>query len=148
MRPPFDLPNVRFSQYFPNEQNLSIDESMIPLLREKFAKTTNKRNATSIWLQTVGHYHAFGICLSFGTSGQGLVFTYNMVMVTVLSLGWWVICQKVHGITSFLHFFTSLRLLKGLSDLGIAATGTIRSNGTGKMPNRYQGIEQAGAWFV
>ena len=70
VRPLFDLPNVRFSQYFPNEQNLSIDESMIPLLREKFAKT-NKRNATSIWLQTVGHYHAFGICLSFGTLPGG-----------------------------------------------------------------------------
>ncbi|KAK3777017.1 hypothetical protein RRG08_008872 [Elysia crispata] len=31
-------------------------------------------------------------------------------------------------------FFISLRLLKGLSDLGIAATGTIRSNRTEKCP--------------
>ena len=29
-------------------------------------------------------------------------------------------------------FFTRVRLLKGLSDLGIAATGTILSNGTEK----------------
>ena len=34
----------------------------------------------------------------------------------------------------FDNFFTSLRLLKGLSDLGIAATGTIRSNRTDKCP--------------
>ena len=30
VRPLFDLLNIRFSQYLPNQQNLSIDESMIP----------------------------------------------------------------------------------------------------------------------
>ena len=146
MRPLFDLPNVRFSQYFPNEQNLSVDESMIPLLREKFAKTTNKRNATSVWLQTVGHYHA---CHLEPYQGAGTGFYiqhghgYGVVVGLVGNLP-----KRPRYHVFFDIFFTSLRLLKGLSDLGIAATGTIRSNGTGKMPDRYQGIEQAGAWFV
>ena len=30
VRPLFDSLNIRFSQYFPNEQNLLIDESIIP----------------------------------------------------------------------------------------------------------------------
>ena len=32
--PLFDLSNVRFNQCFPNEQNLSIDESMIPSIEK------------------------------------------------------------------------------------------------------------------
>ena len=43
VRPLFDLLNIRFSQYFPNEQNLSIDESMIPCYGKNSLKQHIKR---------------------------------------------------------------------------------------------------------
>ena len=69
------------------------------------------------------------------TWAQGLVLTNNMVLVMVLSLG--LVGNLPKGPRHHVFFdifFTRLRLLKGLSDLGIAATGTTRSNGTGKCP--------------
>ena len=136
VRPLFDLLNLRFGQYFPNEQNLSIDESMIPYYGKNSLKQHIKgkpiRFGYKQWVLATPLGYA---CHLEPYQGAGTGFDKQH------GLGYGVVMGLVDHLPKgpryhifFDNFFTSLRLLKGLSDLGIAATGTIRSNRTEKCP--------------
>ena len=132
VRPLFDLLNRRFIQYFPREQNLSIDESMIPYYGKNSLKQHIKgkpiRFGYKQWVIATPLGYACRL-EPYHRAGTGFDKQY--------SLGYGVVMGLVGHLPQgpWYHvFFISLRLLKGLSDLGIAATGTIRSNRTEKCP--------------
>lgn len=130
VRPLFDLLNKRFMDHFPGETNLSIDESMIPYYGKHSLKQHIKgkpiRFGYKQWVLATPLGYACHL-----EPYQGAGSSYDKQF----GLGYGVVMGLVEHLPKgpqyhifFDNFFTGLKLLKALSDIGISATGTIRAN--------------------
>ena len=133
VRPLISLLNERFLLYFQKQQNLSIDESMIPYYgrhgAKQFIRGKPIRFGYKMWALTT----PLGYLLQFepyqGARGRQAADTSHLGMGGAVVMDLLVELNKDNAYhLTFDNLFTSLRLVDELSKLGIACTGTIRSN--------------------
>lgn len=141
VRPMVNHINEQCKSNFIPEQNISIDESMIPYHGKHGAKQYMH-----------GKPIPFGYKAWAAATRLGYVIALDLYQgksATVpsdhgsLGVGGSVVCKLVQELPDHdtLHyhividnFFTSIKLLNHLKDMGIAATGTLRANRDGKAP--------------
>lgn len=135
VRPLFDMMNERYMKFWPVEQDVNVDESMIPYFGRHSAKQFIRgkpiRFGFKVWclntrlgyLVQCDPYQGKGSYLDpqFGLGGS--VVRYLMTKLPKLNY-----CLYID------NYFTSLRLLDQLRRDQIAAVGTIRSNRVEKCP--------------
>ncbi|XP_053389577.1 piggyBac transposable element-derived protein 3-like [Mercenaria mercenaria] len=141
VRPLLSLLNERFVLYFPKQQNLSIDESMIPYYgrhgAKQFIRGKPIRFGYKMWALTT----PLGYLLQFepyqGARGRQAADTNRLGMGGAVVMDLLVELNKDNAYhLTFDNLFTSLRLVDELSKLGIACTGTVRSNRVEDCPLR------------
>lgn len=141
VRPLINEMNKQCKINFVTEQNISIDESMVPY---------HGRHGAKQYLH--GKPVKFGYKIWVAATRLGYVVAFDpyqgknstvLATKSSLGLGGSVVCQLVKELPNYenLHyhivfdnFFTSLKLLHHLQGMGIAATGTLRANRDGKAP--------------
>lgn len=127
--------NMKFLQFFPAEQELSVDESMIPYFGRHSSKQFIRNKPVRFG------YKVWSLCTRLGYMVQfeayeGKAALYNKdlglggsVVVDLLSElpsnGYKIYCD---------NYFTTIKLFGIMSEKGIGLTGTIRSNRLGKCP--------------
>ncbi|KAK3784686.1 hypothetical protein RRG08_012141 [Elysia crispata] len=141
VRPLFNLMNEQFQKYFQQEENLSVDESMIPYFGRHSAKQFIKgkpiRYGYKVWILTTSLGYAINLIPYQGAAtvkalpGLGMGGQVVLDLVTALS-------QNCFHVT-FDNLFSSLALAeeltrRGLACTGTICTGTIRANRTGDCP--------------
>ncbi|GFS04439.1 PiggyBac transposable element-derived protein 3 [Elysia marginata] len=145
IKPLYNLLNERFVRFFPVQQHPSIDESRIPYYDKHSLKQCIRGKVIRIgckqWVIATPLGHAPYLDLYQRASAAydrkfGLGHSVAMGLVNQLPNG-------PHYHLYFDNFFTGLRLLKGLSDTGSAATGTVGSNRTEKCPTDLIGLKNA-----
>ena len=150
VHPFFNLMDQPFLNSFQFDEQLCVDESMIPYFGKHSTKQYIKGNPTKsgskVWcLNTKNGY----LIQCNPYSGKG---DYN----PKLGLGGSVVTKLIQKLPSDLKLnvtfnnpFTSLNLLKMLAENGIGGTGTLRANRTDKCPikdNKAIGKESRGAY--
>lgn len=136
LRPLFVMLNERFVQHWPMEQDVSIDESMVPYYgrhsSKQFIRGKPIRFGFKVWClnSRLGYLIQ---CEPYQGSSGG----FN----PDLGLGGSVVAQLVTALPSQHpyrlytdNFFTSPRLLDHLKTMNISATGTVRANRMEKCP--------------
>ena len=128
VRPLFSELNARFLHYFPCAKDLSIDESMVPYYGRHSAKQYIRGKPIRFGYKVWSLNTPVGYCIQLDPyQGAG-------VTDPQLGLGGSVVVNLVSKLPTgsyvlyFDNFFTSLKLLQHLTDRGIQATGTVRSN--------------------
>lgn len=149
VRPLFSLLNERCLMFCPAEQHLSIDETMVPYFgrhpTKQFMRSKPVRFGYKLWcMATAGGYvvqfepyaGAKNKSLDKAEFGLGGSVVLNLLSELPMPMPYHV---------SFDNFFTSVKLLEHLSNLGIAATGTIRLNRMEDCPLRksFKSLEKA-----
>lgn len=133
VRPLLSILNDRFLCYFPKQQNLSIDESMIPYYgrhgAKQFIRGKPIRFGFKIWALTT----PLGYVVQFepyqGKRGQQASNQKDLGMGGAVVTDLLSELQKEDAYhVTFDNLFTSLKLVDKLSSLGVACTGTIRAN--------------------
>lgn len=133
VRPLLAMLNERFLMYFLKEKNLSIDESMIPYYgrhgAKQFIRGKPIRFGYKMWALTT----SLGYALQFepyqGARGHQTHDPHFLGMGGAVVMDLLSELQKDNGYhLTFDNLFTSLKLVDRLTDMGIACTGTIRSN--------------------
>jgi hypothetical protein len=135
VRPLYAMMNEKFLQFWPMEQDLDVDESMIPYYgrhsTKQFIRGKPIRFGFKVWcLNTrLGYLVQCEPYQGKGTSLDGDVGLGGSVVLDLISE-----LPPLNYCLYFDNYFTSLRLLQKLKDKGIAATGTIRANRIEKCP--------------
>lgn len=133
VRPLLTKLNERFMQYFLKEKNLSIDESMIPYYgrhgAKQFIRGKPIRFGFKMWALTT----ALGYVVQFepyqGARGRQAADHSHLGMGGAVVMDLLAELQRDNGYhLTFDNLFSSLRLVDELTSIGIACTGTIRSN--------------------
>ena len=146
----FNLMNQRFLNAFQYDEQLCVDESMIPYFGKHSAKQYIKGKPINfgykVWCLNTNNGYLIQ-CDPY--SGKG---DYN----PKLGLRGSVVTKLIRKLPSdfkfnvtFDNLFTSLNLLKMLAENGIGETGTLRVNRTGKFPikdNKAIGKESRGTY--
>jgi len=128
VRPLFTALNSKFITHFPRQQDLSVDESMVPYYGRHSAKQYIRGKPIRFGYKVWSINTSLGYCVQLDPyQGAGTT-------VPELGLGGSVVvklCSVLptdNYVVYFDNFFTSLRLLQHLSTSGIKATGTVRVN--------------------
>jgi len=128
VRPLFTALNQKFVKYFPQQQHLSVDESMVPYYGRHSAKQFIRGKPIRFGYKVWSINTPLGYCVQLDPyQGAG-------VTNPELGLGGSVVVQLASILPTasyvlyFDNFFTSLRLLQHLSSSSIKATGTVRVN--------------------
>lgn len=140
VRPLFTLLNERFLEFYPMEENLSVDESMVPYYgrhsAKQFIRGKPVRFGYKMWCLNTRLGYLIQ-CEPYQGAGQGGQ-TYPH-----LGLGGSVVVDLISELPEGNHykihadnFFTSLKLLDHLTDEGIGLVGTIRANRIENCPIR------------
>ena len=141
VRPLLAMLNERFLLYFVKERNLSIDESMIPYYgrhgAKQFIRGKPIRFGFKMWALTT----ALGYVLQFepyqGARGRQAADNNQLGMGGAVVMDLLSELQRDNGYhLTFDNLFSSLRLVDELTSIGIACTGTIRSNRVEDCPVR------------
>lgn len=128
--------NEKWLKYFPNEVNLSIDESMIPYYGRHGGKQHMHNKPIRFG------YKAWCVCTRLGYVVQsqrhkGCKTGINDIN---LGLGGSVVLELIEKLPKkeyslyFDNFFTSIPLLEALKKMGLHGTGTMRANRIEKAP--------------
>ena len=135
IRPLYSMLNERFLLFWPPEQDLDVDESMIPYYGRHSAKQFIRgkpiRFGFKLWcLNTrLGYLIQFEPYQGGGTQIDGELGLGGSIVMDLLSeLPRHPFCLYID------NYFTSLALLERLKQEGVACTGTIRANRIGKAP--------------
>ena len=130
LRPLLLMLNKRFATYQPNEQSLSIDESMVPYYGRHGTKQCIRNKPIRFVFKTWVLATSTGYVIQVDPY-QGSSSSYNKS----LGLGYCVVTNLLDVLprnlpftVTFDNFFTSLRLISDLALEGIGATGTLRAN--------------------
>lgn len=145
--PMYNSLNARFLNFFPNEQNLSIDESMVPYYgrhsSKQFIRGKPIRFGYKLWVMATtlgyivqidpyqGNKARMNTCKS-----KGLGYSVVMKLISVLPP------EKPFHVT-FDNFFTSLNLISSLKEMGIGGTGTVRKNRLRNFPVEENELKRA-----
>jgi len=128
VRPLFTALNSKFVNYFPRQQHLSVDESMVPYYGRHSSKQFIRGKPIRFGYKVWSINSSLGYCIQLDPyQGSGTT-------MAELGLGGSVVVQLASSLPSdsyvlyFDNFFTSLRLLQHLSSCGMKATGTVRAN--------------------
>lgn len=128
VRPLFTALNAKFITHFPRQQDLSVDESMVPYYGRHSAKQYIRGKPIRFGYKVWAINTCLGYCAQLDPyQGAGTI-------IPELGLGGSVVaklCSTLppdNYVVYFDNFFTSLRLLQHLSASGIKATGTVRVN--------------------
>ena len=140
VRPLFTLLNERCLMFYPYEQHLSIDETMVPYFgrhpTKQFMRSKPVRFGYKLWcLATAGGYviqfepyagakNKSADKAEFGLGGS--------VVLDLLS----ELPPSMPYHVTFDNFFTSVKLVEHLGSIGVGATGTIRQNRVEDCPLR------------
>jgi len=134
VRPLLGMINERFLRYFPQHAALSIDESMVPYYgrhgMKQFIRGKPVRFGYKVWSLNT----PLGYCIQFepyqgsGTTDSSFGLGGSVVLDLISEL------PPAKYQLFFDNFFTNIRLLNRLTDMGIGGTGTIRVNRTEKCP--------------
>lgn len=127
--------NVNFLTYFPAEQDLSIDESMIPYFgrhgSKQFIRNKPVRFGYKVWslctrLGYIVQFEPYEGKAAFYDKELGLGASVVMDLLSELpSNGYRVYCD---------NYFTTIKLFGMMNDRGMGLTGTIRANRIGNCP--------------
>ena len=133
VRPLIAMLNERFLLYFQKEKNLSIDESMIPYYGRHGAKQFIKGKPIHFGYKMWALTTALGYVLQFepyqGARGRQAADNNNLGMGGAVVMDLLAELNRDNGYhLTFDNLFSSLKLVDKLTSLGIACTGTIRSN--------------------
>ena len=134
VRPFYEMMNQRFLKSFQLEENLCVEETMIPFYRKLSAKHYVKGKPIKF-----GH-NLWCLNSRLGYLAQCINHTLGNT-VSALGLGGSVVTklmkllpENLSFLVTFDNFFTSLNLLLYLGSKGIGATGTLRANRIVKFP--------------
>ena len=138
VQPIYDLLNKNLLQFGCFSKHLSIDESMVPYFGGHSAKMFIKGKPIRFG------YKLWSLCANDGYPYQFQIYNgRDQSKPPNMGLGEHVVKSLISVIPNpqkhefyFDNFFTSCRLMTDLSGQNIHATGTIRSNRTGKCPLR------------
>jgi len=140
VRPLYTMLNERCLQFYPFEQHLSIDESMVPYFgrhpSKQFLRLKPVRFGYKLWTLATN----LGYVIQFEPyAGR----RQDSEQKAEFGLGGSVVLDLLSEMpaslpynVAFDNYFTSLKLLEYLSTKGIAATGTVRANRLEKCPLR------------
>ena len=129
IRPLYAMINDRCLLFYPGEQKLSIDESMIPYFGRHSAKQFIKgkpiRFGYKLWcLNTrLGYLVQFEPYTGAGAGQHEFGLGGGVVLDLISELP-----PNQHYLLYFDNLFTSIRLLDRLYEMGIGGTGTVRAN--------------------
>lgn len=137
VRPLWDMMNKRWLKYFPGDKHLSIDESMVPY----FGKHGTKQHIHGKPIRF--GYKIWSLCTRLGYLIYGEPYQGAKTGNTNpdLGVGGSVVTNLISKLPEGQHyrfymdnFFTSLRLLDEVKQMGHDATGTLRANRVEKAP--------------
>ena len=148
VRPLYDMLNKRFIKYFPLSQEVSIDESMVPYYGKHSMKQCIRgkpiRFGYKQWVLATPLGYAIYL-----SPYQGAAAGYDKT----LGLGHSVVVDLVSQLPPSLpfhvfidNFFTGMSLLQDLTERGLGATGTVRTNRIDKCPLKQISKEERGAF--
>lgn len=144
LRPFLDNLGESFKKHGGLDECLSIDESMIPYYGKHYAKQFIKGKPIRFGFKNWALCSSAGYMLSFDVyTGKDEIkkrefgLGGDVVLHLIKAAG--VPPNKGHKIF-FDNYFTSIKLLKHLSGMGICATGTIQENRTEKCPLRSKAV--------
>lgn len=130
VRPLFNILNMNFMQFGVWAHTLSIDEEMVPYFGRHSAKMFIKgkpvRYGFKLWCLASASGYLFSFYPYAGAS-EKRTSGYLLGEEVVLKLVENIAVPKNHRLF-FDNYFTSLRLMKELKDMGLAAAGTIQEN--------------------
>lgn len=145
LQPLIDKLNENFKKYGGLDENLSIDESMIPYYGKHFAKQYIKgkpiRFGFKNWALCTsnGYLVSFEIYTGKNKAPQKTSEEFGLGGSVVLNLTMLAEIPPNSGYKLFMdNYFTSLKLLNHLSALGYCATGTVRDNRLADCPLKKQ----------
>ncbi|GBP67182.1 PiggyBac transposable element-derived protein 3 [Eumeta japonica] len=133
VRPLWDMMNERWLKFFPGDKHLSIDESMVPY----FGKHGTKQHIHGKPIRF--GYKIWSLCTRLGYLIYGEPYQGAKTGNTNpnLGVGGSVVTNLISKLPTAAHysfytdnFFTSLRLLDDVSQMGHDITGTLRANRT------------------
>lgn len=140
LRPVIDTLNDRFRKHGGLEENISIEESMIPYYGKHYAKQYIKGKPIRFGFKNWAFCTSSGYMVSFDiNTGK----SQDNTKARGFGLGGDIVLQLLekseilpnNGYKLYFdNYFTSLQLLEHLSENKICATGTIRKNRTGRCP--------------
>lgn len=134
IRPVFSAINERFLRMFPQQQHLSIDESMIPYFGKHGAKQFIRGKPIRFG------YKLWSICTPLGYLIQFEPYQGRSENRSHLGLGGDVVMDLISELPEKPYilytdnYFTSLKLADALSDKGVGIVGTARTNRIEKCP--------------
>ncbi|GBP77297.1 PiggyBac transposable element-derived protein 3 [Eumeta japonica] len=137
VRPLWDMMNERWLKFFPGDKHLSIDESMVPY----FGKHGTKQHIHGKPIRF--GYKIWSLCTRLGYLIYGEPYQGAKTGNTNpnLGVGGSVVTNLIFKLPTAAHysfytdnFFTSLRLLDDVSQMGHDITGTLRANRTEGAP--------------
>ncbi|XP_039287939.1 piggyBac transposable element-derived protein 3-like [Nilaparvata lugens] len=129
--------NENWLKYFPNEVNLSIDESMIPYYGRHGGKQHMHNKPIRFG------YKAWCLCTRLGYVVQSQLYQGCKTGINDINLGLGgsVVLDLIDKLPEkegcslyFDNFFTSITLLETLKEMGLHGTGTMRANRVEKAP--------------
>lgn len=137
VRPFFDMMNEKFLRYAPIEQNISIDESMIPYFGRHGCKQHIKGKPIRFGFKCWVCATRLGYCLHAELyQGRQEVREIGLGESVVTKLCDNVLREYPDAAFSVYcdNFFTNPQLLENMQKKGFSVTGTVRSNRTDKCP--------------
>lgn len=135
IRPFYNMMNERFLRFWPPEQDIDVDESMVPYFGKHSAKQFIKgkpiRFGFKVWCLNTRHGYLIQ-CEPYQGGGTQIDPQFGLGGSVVLDLLSELPPRNHHLYID--NYFTSLKLLHKLKNDGIACTGTIRANRVEKAP--------------
>lgn len=132
--PIYDLMNKNLRQFGVFSQNLSIDESMVPYYghhsTKQFIRGKPIRFGYKLWALCSSDGYPYHLEIYTGKSEERVAPLGESVVMKLANL----VENPNEKELYFDNFFTSYSTLDRLAELGMRATGTIRSNRTNKCP--------------